>query len=168
VPPDPLPRSLTGTGALAVNLSCALMLARYRMPSRKPYARGFPVGAERGSRQCRHHRGGAGDGVSLAVCVAGFDCRAGIGALNADAAGSLDGGPGGTPGGRSLGHSRRCAATSIRRDGGTHHVDQPGVGDAVKQEMRLNRQLAVSGPDVVDGAARLAAVRKGRAGVPDG
>jgi Co/Zn/Cd efflux system component len=27
--PDPLPLSLTGTGALVVNLSCALMLARY-------------------------------------------------------------------------------------------------------------------------------------------
>ena len=30
VPPDPLPLSLTGTGALVINLSCALMLARYR------------------------------------------------------------------------------------------------------------------------------------------
>jgi Co/Zn/Cd efflux system component len=30
VPPAPLPLSLTGAGALAVNLSCALMLARYR------------------------------------------------------------------------------------------------------------------------------------------
>ena len=30
VPPDPLPLSLTGAGALAVNLVCAFMLARYR------------------------------------------------------------------------------------------------------------------------------------------
>lgn len=30
VAPEPLPLSLTGLGALAVNLSCALMLARYR------------------------------------------------------------------------------------------------------------------------------------------
>jgi Co/Zn/Cd efflux system component len=30
VPPEPLPLSLTGLGALVVNLSCALMLARYR------------------------------------------------------------------------------------------------------------------------------------------
>jgi Co/Zn/Cd efflux system component len=30
VPPDPLPLSLAGVGALAVNLSCALMLAGYR------------------------------------------------------------------------------------------------------------------------------------------
>ena len=30
VPPAPLPLSLTGAGALAVNLTCALMLARYR------------------------------------------------------------------------------------------------------------------------------------------
>ncbi len=30
VPPDPLPLSLAGAGALAVNLSCAFMLARYR------------------------------------------------------------------------------------------------------------------------------------------
>ncbi len=29
-PPEPLALSLTGLGALAVNLSCALMLARYR------------------------------------------------------------------------------------------------------------------------------------------
>jgi Co/Zn/Cd efflux system component len=30
VPPDPLGLSLTGAGALAVNMSCALMLTRYR------------------------------------------------------------------------------------------------------------------------------------------
>jgi Co/Zn/Cd efflux system component len=30
VPPDPVPLSLAGTGALAMNLACALMLARYR------------------------------------------------------------------------------------------------------------------------------------------
>lgn len=30
VPPDPLPLSFAGAGALAVNLSCAFMLARYR------------------------------------------------------------------------------------------------------------------------------------------
>ena len=30
VPPDPLPLSLAGAGALAVNLACAVMLARYR------------------------------------------------------------------------------------------------------------------------------------------
>jgi Co/Zn/Cd efflux system component len=30
VPPEPLPLSLAGLGALAVNLSCAYMLARYR------------------------------------------------------------------------------------------------------------------------------------------
>jgi Co/Zn/Cd efflux system component len=30
VPPEPAPLSLTGAGALAVNLGCALMLARYR------------------------------------------------------------------------------------------------------------------------------------------
>ena len=30
VPPAPIPLSLTGAGALAVNLSCALMLTRYR------------------------------------------------------------------------------------------------------------------------------------------
>jgi Co/Zn/Cd efflux system component len=30
VPPAPLPLSLTGVGAMAVNLTCALMLARYR------------------------------------------------------------------------------------------------------------------------------------------
>ena len=30
VPPAPLPLSLTGLGALAVNLSCAMLLARYR------------------------------------------------------------------------------------------------------------------------------------------
>jgi Co/Zn/Cd efflux system component len=30
IPPPPLPLSLTGAGALAVNLACALMLARFR------------------------------------------------------------------------------------------------------------------------------------------
>jgi len=30
VPPEPLPLTLAGLGALAVNLSCAFMLARYR------------------------------------------------------------------------------------------------------------------------------------------
>jgi Co/Zn/Cd efflux system component len=30
VPPEPLPLSLTGFGALAVNVTCAVMLARYR------------------------------------------------------------------------------------------------------------------------------------------
>jgi Co/Zn/Cd efflux system component len=30
LPPDPLPLSLAGAGALAVNLACAVMLARYR------------------------------------------------------------------------------------------------------------------------------------------
>jgi Co/Zn/Cd efflux system component len=30
VPPEPVPLSLAGAGALAVNLSCAFMLARYR------------------------------------------------------------------------------------------------------------------------------------------
>lgn len=30
VPPDPVPLTLTGAGAFAVNLTCALMLARYR------------------------------------------------------------------------------------------------------------------------------------------
>lgn len=33
VPPAPLPLSLAGTGALAVNLACAFMLARYRQHS---------------------------------------------------------------------------------------------------------------------------------------
>jgi Co/Zn/Cd efflux system component len=33
VPPAPLPMSLTGLGALAVNLSCAFMLARFRAHS---------------------------------------------------------------------------------------------------------------------------------------
>lgn len=33
VPPSPLPLSLAGTGALAVNLTCAMMLARYRQHS---------------------------------------------------------------------------------------------------------------------------------------
>ena len=33
VPPSPVPLSLTGGGALAVNLSCAIMLARYRQHS---------------------------------------------------------------------------------------------------------------------------------------
>lgn len=30
VPPEPVPLSLTGAGALVINLSCALMLARFR------------------------------------------------------------------------------------------------------------------------------------------
>lgn len=30
VPPEPIPLSLTGAGALAINFACALMLARYR------------------------------------------------------------------------------------------------------------------------------------------
>jgi Co/Zn/Cd efflux system component len=30
VPPDPLPLTLAGSGALAINLACAFMLARYR------------------------------------------------------------------------------------------------------------------------------------------
>jgi Co/Zn/Cd efflux system component len=33
VPPSPLPLSLAGAGALLVNLSCAIMLARYRQHS---------------------------------------------------------------------------------------------------------------------------------------
>jgi|SRR5438128_3583285 len=33
VPPSPLPLSLTGAGALLVNLTCAIMLARYRQHS---------------------------------------------------------------------------------------------------------------------------------------
>jgi Co/Zn/Cd efflux system component len=33
LPPSPLPLSLAGTGALIVNLSCAMMLARYRQHS---------------------------------------------------------------------------------------------------------------------------------------
>ena len=33
IPPAPLPLSLTGLGALAINLSCALMLARFRAHS---------------------------------------------------------------------------------------------------------------------------------------
>jgi len=33
VPPEPLPLMLTGAGALAINLSCAFMLARYRSHS---------------------------------------------------------------------------------------------------------------------------------------
>jgi Co/Zn/Cd efflux system component len=33
VPPEPLPLSLAGAGAFAVNLACALMLARHRMHS---------------------------------------------------------------------------------------------------------------------------------------
>jgi Co/Zn/Cd efflux system component len=32
-PPPPLPLSLTGLGALAINLSCAFMLARFRVHS---------------------------------------------------------------------------------------------------------------------------------------
>jgi len=32
-PPEPIPLSLTGTGALVVNLVCALMLVRYRRHS---------------------------------------------------------------------------------------------------------------------------------------
>ena len=33
VPPEPVPLTLAGTGALAVNLTCAFMLARYRLHS---------------------------------------------------------------------------------------------------------------------------------------
>ena len=33
VAPDPVPLSLAGLGALAVNLTCAFMLARYRQHS---------------------------------------------------------------------------------------------------------------------------------------
>ena len=33
VPPDPVPLTLAGAGALAVNLACAFMLARYRLHS---------------------------------------------------------------------------------------------------------------------------------------
>ena len=46
-----------------------------------------------------------------------------------------------------------------------HHVDLPGFGDAVEQEMRFNGQFAVTGTDGVDGSALPAAVRQCAAGI---
>jgi Co/Zn/Cd efflux system component len=47
VPPSPLPLSLAGAGAFAVNLSCAIMLARYRQHSGSLTRGSVPVGPQR-------------------------------------------------------------------------------------------------------------------------
>lgn len=48
VPPQPRARMLTGLGALAVNLSCAYMLARYRHHSGSPTRAAFLSGRNDG------------------------------------------------------------------------------------------------------------------------
>ena len=69
--PAPIPLSVTGFGALAVNLSCAFILARYRDHQRQPDARGVPVGAERCAGECRHHRRRGGDSAAMEFGLAG-------------------------------------------------------------------------------------------------
>lgn len=72
--PDPLPLSIAGAGALAVNLSCAFMLARYRATgavscgrlSCRPATTRSPISPSSG-----------GNGLPVAFRVVGFDCRAG-------------------------------------------------------------------------------------------
>jgi hypothetical protein len=40
------------------------------------------------------------------------------------------------------------------------HIDHPGIGEVVEQEMRGHGQFPVAGADVVNGAALPAAVRQ--------
>jgi hypothetical protein len=94
VPPQGLALGLTGMGALAVNLGCALMLARVRRVGGQSDAGGLPVGAQRCGGECRDHRGGAGDGVPLALGLARRGGRAGGGGAEPGCGGrGLAGGP---------------------------------------------------------------------------
>ena len=45
LPPAPIPLTLAGGGALAVNLFCAALLARFRGDSGEPYPRSISLGA---------------------------------------------------------------------------------------------------------------------------
>ena len=54
VPPEPVALGVTGAGALAVNLGCALLLARHRHHGSEPGARRLPLGAQRRACQRRH------------------------------------------------------------------------------------------------------------------
>ncbi len=54
--PAPLPLSVTGLGALAINLFCAFILAELSPPPRQPDAGSLPVGPQRRTRERRDHR----------------------------------------------------------------------------------------------------------------
>ena len=76
VPPEAVPLSLTGAGALVVNFVCASMLAKYRAHGGSLTRDGLPVGPQRRYRQHCDHRGRAGHGLSLAIGMARSDCWA--------------------------------------------------------------------------------------------
>ena len=103
VAPDAALLALTGAGALAVNLVCALMLARSPSPPRQPHQGSIPLGAQRRVSKHRHYRRGARDGPSSALRVAGLDRR--IGHCRLERSSGRRGLAGGTAGtsGRSVG-----------------------------------------------------------------
>ena len=61
-PPQPLAIGLTGLGALAVNATCAFLLARRARGGRQPRQGGVSLGTQRRAGKPRDHRRGAGDG----------------------------------------------------------------------------------------------------------
>jgi len=71
VPPEPVPLMLAGAGALAVNLICALLLARYRASSGS-LTRAAILSARNDAlaRQRRHYRSGIGHGLFMAFRMA--------------------------------------------------------------------------------------------------
>ena len=67
VPPQPLPLSLTGAGAFAINLTCALVLAGYRHHSGSLTRAAFLSARNDGSARCRTHTGGLTPSLALGV-----------------------------------------------------------------------------------------------------
>src|SRR5690242_13670449 len=69
VPSEPLPPSLAGLGALAVNLSCAYMLAHYRHHSGSLTRAAF-LSARNDAFERRNHPGRVGDSLPVALGLA--------------------------------------------------------------------------------------------------
>lgn len=85
VPPDPVPLSLAGAGAFAVDLTCALI---YPIPraSRQPHPRGLPLGPQRRSGKYRLVATGLATAFVWRSAWPDVIIRLGIAAMNADAA----------------------------------------------------------------------------------
>lgn len=86
VAPNAALLSLTGAGALVINLSCALMLAKYRHHSGSLTKAAFLSHEMTRLQNVVIVAAGLVNCLRLGVCVAGFDCRAMYRRHDADAA----------------------------------------------------------------------------------
>ena len=75
IAPEPWALSLTGAGALAVNLTCAFLLARFPIAERQPDPRRLSLGPQRCRGEHRHHRRGRDHRHPVDFRLARHHCR---------------------------------------------------------------------------------------------